>query len=66
MKKKAFALTMAAVMAAASLAGCGSAGEETTAAETAAETARLMKELNRLAAYYNETLPPCAELEAVQ
>ena len=39
MKKKAFALTMAAVMAAASLAGCGSAGEETTAAETAAETA---------------------------
>ena len=36
MKKKAFALTMAAVMAAASLAGCGSASEETTAAETTA------------------------------
>ena len=34
--------------------------------ETAAETARLMKELNRLAAYYNETLPPCAELEAAR
>ncbi|WP_274957382.1 sulfatase family protein [Millionella massiliensis] len=34
--------------------------------ETAAETARLMKELNRLATYYNETLPPCAELDAVR
>lgn len=40
MKKKVVALTMAAVMAAASMAGCGSSAEktETTAAQTAAET----------------------------
>ncbi len=38
MKKKVFALTMAAVMAAASMAGCGSSAQETTAAATEAES----------------------------
>ena len=64
MKKKAFALTMAAVMAAASLAGCGSAGEETTAAETAAETTASGDEAEETTASEDEAEADETEAEA--
>lgn len=64
MKKKAFALTMAAVMAAASLAGCGSAGEETTAAETAAETTASGDEAEETTASGDEAEAEETEAEA--
>lgn len=64
MKKKAFALTMAAVMAAASLAGCGSASEETTAAETAAETTASGDEAEETTASGDEAEAEETEAEA--